>query len=65
MTDLQLLIVVVLIFGTSMTYWAWSISDTLMDIKRILLELRTLQEHAVVKAREADKELRYFGEVPL
>jgi hypothetical protein len=43
-THLQLMIIVVLIFGTAMTYWGWAISDTLMDIKRILLELRTLQE---------------------
>lgn len=36
MTDIQLLIVTVLIFGTGMTYWGWVISNTLMDIKRIL-----------------------------
>ncbi len=36
MTETQLLIVVVLIFGTGFTYWAWAISNTLMDIKRIL-----------------------------
>ena len=44
MTETQLLIVTVLIFGTGMTYWGWAISNTLMDIQRILLDLRTLQE---------------------
>ena len=38
MTETQLLIVVVLIFGTGFTYWAWAISNTLMDILRVLRE---------------------------
>ena len=36
MTDIQLLIVVAIIFGTGFTYWAWAISNTLMDILRVL-----------------------------
>lgn len=36
MSDAQLLIVVVLIFGTGFTYWAWAMSNTLMDILRVL-----------------------------
>jgi hypothetical protein len=35
-TETQLLIVTVLIFGTGFTYWAWAISNTLMDILRVL-----------------------------
>jgi hypothetical protein len=38
MTDVQLLTVLVLIFGTGFTYWAWAISNTLMDILRVLKE---------------------------
>ena len=38
MTETQLLIVTVLIFGTGFTYWAWAISNTLMDILRVLKE---------------------------
>jgi hypothetical protein len=37
-TDMQLLIAIVLIFGTGFTYWAWAISNTLQDILRVLLE---------------------------
>jgi hypothetical protein len=35
-TETQLLIVLVLMFGTSFTYWAWAISNTLMDILSVL-----------------------------
>jgi hypothetical protein len=37
-TDMQLLIAIVLIFGTGFTYWAWAISSTLQDILRALLD---------------------------
>jgi hypothetical protein len=38
MTEMQLLIVAVIIFGTGFTYWAWAISNTLQDILRVLLD---------------------------
>jgi hypothetical protein len=41
MTDIQLLIVAVLIFGIGFTYWAWAISDALRDILRALRELKS------------------------
>lgn len=40
MSDIQLLIVTVTIFGSGFTYWAWAISNTLMDILRVLQDLR-------------------------
>jgi len=41
MTEIQLLIVVMLIFGTGFTYWAWAITDALRDILRALRELKS------------------------
>jgi hypothetical protein len=38
MTEMQLLIVTIIIFGTGFTYWAWAITDVLRDILRALLE---------------------------
>lgn len=43
MSDIQLLIVVVLIFGTGFTYWAWAISNTLMDILGVLRSRAALE----------------------
>ena len=40
MTDTQFIGCLVLIFGVSSTYWAWSISNTLMDILGVLKEKR-------------------------
>jgi len=36
MSETLLLIVTVIIFGTGFTYWAWAISNTLMDILSVL-----------------------------
>jgi hypothetical protein len=38
MTEVQLLIVTIIIFGSGFTYWAWAISNTLTDILRTLKE---------------------------
>ena len=43
MTDIHWLIVIIMIFGTGFTYWAWAISNTLMDILSVLKNIQLRQ----------------------